>query len=145
MHFTIPGSPVAKARPRFVRTPKFVRTYTPKKSLNFEQMVSSYAHQAMSIKELQMLDRPIALTIDFFFSRPKSRRRKKTAGLTMPRIVKPDIDNLIKSILDGLNKMAFLDDAQVWNVHVRKFEVDDMPRTEITIEYSGEHDVNPTL
>ena len=33
---------------------------------------------------------------------------------------KPDIDNIIKIVLDALNKMAFRDDSQVTKIEVEK-------------------------
>jgi len=135
IRFTVPGQPIAKSRPKFARVGKFVKTYTPKQSLNFEQKVGYYAAQALVGMDTQLLDMPVKIIVDFFFSRPKSRQRKKNAGLTLPRTVKPDIDNLAKSILDGLNKVAFRDDALVYCMDIAKFEVDELPRTEVQIEY----------
>ena len=33
---------------------------------------------------------------------------------------KPDIDNIVKIILDALNKMAFKDDSQITKIQVEK-------------------------
>ena len=44
---------------------------------------------------------------------------------------KPDCDNLLKH-LDYLNGTAFIDDAQSFGLHARKFYSEN-PRTEITI------------
>lgn len=135
MKLTIPGEPVAKARPKFARAGKFVRTYTPEKSLNYEQTVAYYAAQALAGLDTQAYKGPVKLKIDFFFSRPKSRQRVKLRGKVTPRTVKPDADNLVKSILDGLNKVAFKDDAQVYDIRVGKYEVDTQARTEIEITH----------
>ena len=34
---------------------------------------------------------------------------------------KPDIDNIVKIVLDALNKMAFKDDNQITKLEVEKF------------------------
>ncbi len=44
-------------------------------------------------------------------------------------IIKPDIDNIAKLVLDGLNGIAFKDDAQVIGLHAHK-----VPRTKNTLE-----------
>ncbi len=46
---------------------------------------------------------------------------------------KPDADNIIKIILDGLNKVAFYDDAQVCKLYFEK-RYAKIPRVEITIK-----------
>ena len=40
----------------------------------------------------------------------------------MPFTRKPDADNVAKSVLDALNGVAWLDDAQVTHLSVRKLE-----------------------
>lgn len=48
---------------------------------------------------------------------------------------KPDADNVLKAVLDALNGLAWVDDAQVFSATVRKFVCsgDCMPRCEIVI------------
>ncbi|WP_334299865.1 RusA family crossover junction endodeoxyribonuclease [Anaerobutyricum hallii] len=45
---------------------------------------------------------------------------------------KPDLDNVIKSILDALNKVAYHDDTQIVSLSMEKF-YSDSPRVEVTI------------
>ena len=133
--FSVPGEPVAKARPKFARAGKFVKTYTPKKSLNFEQAIAFYAQREMEEKGVQMIqDEPVVLSVIAYFNRPKSRRRRRNRGIETPRIVKPDFDNLLKAVADGLNGVAFRDDALVYKATLEKLEIDDMPRTSIVVE-----------
>lgn len=47
-------------------------------------------------------------------------------------IIKPDLDNYIKSVLDGLNGLAFEDDNQIIRIDAIKL-YSDHPRTEILI------------
>ena len=37
-----------------------------------------------------------------------------------PHAKRPDSDNIVKAVLDGLNLIAYHDDAQVWAHNVRK-------------------------
>ena len=46
--------------------------------------------------------------------------------------VKPDLDNLVKSVLDALNDVAWHDDAQIVELHVSKHYVSS-PHIYITI------------
>ena len=46
---------------------------------------------------------------------------------------KPDIDNVIKSVLDGLNGVAYEDDKQVVKLTANKY-YGVQPRVEITIK-----------
>lgn len=105
--------PVAKARPRFGRD----RVYTPFKTERYEQHVAMVAKAQMVGAE--MLDGPIHARIRFVFKRKKSVKR-------IHHIIRPDLDNLIKAILDGLNGIAFKDDAQVCSLSATKvYGVDD--------------------
>ena len=49
--------------------------------------------------------------------------------------MKPDIDNIAKSVLDGLNGTAWGDDTQVVEMSIKKYyALDDIEKLEITIE-----------
>lgn len=49
---------------------------------------------------------------------------------------KPDIDNIVKAVLDALNKVAYRDDTQVVELQVRK-QYSERPRLEICLEKVG--------
>ena len=54
---------------------------------------------------------------------------------------RPDIDNLAKSVIDGLNTIAFKDDGQIADLRITKHyhSGDEEPRTEITVDHVNEH------
>ena len=107
--FTIDGVPVAKGRPRVCKN----HTYTPQRTKDYESLIE----QSWCIKygNLMPSDKPIKAYIKFYMPIPKSISKKKAAELVgKPHTKKPDTDNLIKSILDGLNGLAFNDDSQVY-------------------------------
>lgn len=124
----IPGDPIAKGRPRFVRATG--RTYTPAKTMQAERNISQYAVLAMRGRTL--FDCPLAVTIDCAFLWPQSvtkRRRSDPNGQW--KETRPDADNLAK-IVDALNGVVWTDDARiVWKL-VRKF-YSDRPGTTITV------------
>jgi Holliday junction resolvase RusA-like endonuclease len=112
---TIPGKPFAKQRPRFSRAQG--RAYTPEATVSFERQVGIIAKQAIPAP----LAGPVRVHIAATFIPAKSWSKKKTAEhLHRPHLQKPDLDNLAKAILDGLNRIAFADDAQVFEITARK-------------------------
>ena len=56
---------------------------------------------------------PIAITMVFVFARPRTVTR---AEPTVP----PDLDKLIRAVLDGLTAVAYKDDAQVTEIKAVK-------------------------
>lgn len=79
----------------------------------WRQDVSSLALEAMSGE--QPIIGPVALTVRFYFEKPKSSGKRVTAKTT-----KPDIDKCLRSILDSLTGIVFKDDAQVVQVECSK-------------------------
>lgn len=113
----IEGKPTAKARPRFTRSG---RAYTPKKTAAYENAVKAAWIEKYG---MERLEGPVELEAVFYISPPKSLSRKKfevLVGERGPVIKRPDIDNYIKAIQDGLNETAYMDDSQVYSVMARK-------------------------
>lgn len=106
--FTIPLSPVAKARPRVAIRGGKVRAYTPKKTKNFEAAVAQCA--APYIRE--RFTGPLRVDILAVLPRPKRLMRAKDPEGFVWAPKRPDSDNLRKAILDGLST-CYDDDAQV--------------------------------
>jgi Holliday junction resolvase RusA-like endonuclease len=129
--FKVNGTPVPKGRPKFARRGNFVSTYTPKTTLQYEDLIADGAKRAMGLSE------PLetALEVFFYFSIPipKSYSKKRTdaclRGLERP--MKKDLDNLIKSVADGMNKIVYKDDAQIVALHATKVYGD--PYVEVLI------------
>jgi Holliday junction resolvase RusA-like endonuclease len=120
VQFTIDAAPVPKGRPRYSARSGFVRTYTPKKTADYETIVRVAAQQAMTREPLET---PTAVYLYIRLPIPKSYPKKRVAacltGLERP-VKKPDIDNLAKSVLDGLNGTVYKDDGQIVSLHVTK-------------------------
>lgn len=110
INFFIPGVPVAKGRPRMTKTG---HTYTPKKTEEYEELVKQSYLMACGNR---ITDRPVAINILFQMPIPKSCSKKQMAAMEanlQKPAKRPDIDNLIKAVLDGLNGVAYMDDKQV--------------------------------
>lgn len=112
--FTVPGEPVAKGRARsFIRAGK-VGHHTPAKTANYEGMVALAAQQAMGGQPL--LTGPLVLSFMAVFAAPKSWSKKRAElNETRPEpvIKRPDIDNLMKALADGMNGVVYADDSQI--------------------------------
>ena len=113
-------NPVPKGRPRFSKIGGFVRSYTPKKTSDYEAQVKAIAQSAMTREPLET---PLAAFLYFRLPIPKSYTKKRVAAClscSERPIKKPDLDNLAKSVLDALNGVVYLDDAQLVSLHVTK-------------------------
>ena len=113
--FIIPGPAQAKQRPRVNRNTG--RIYTPGATSKYEKLVEeSYGDNPC------FEDKFISVKILFKFSVPKSYSKKKRAEALAGNLrpTKADIDNYIKSVLDGLNKVAFLDDRYIYSITAEK-------------------------
>ena len=95
--------------------------YTPKKTKDYEFNVGVFARRAKCPKFEGHV------TVECLFMLKNKRR--------------VDIDNLVKSLLDGLNNIAWDDDCQVTMLHARKVIIgkNDDPCTVVTIK----QDINP--
>lgn len=115
----IPGKPVPKGRPRF--TGKNGKVYTPQKTLQYENLVrESYGDNYYFGEEF------IEIKIIAKFSIPQSysKRKKKEALEGKLRPTKCDLDNIVKSITDGLNGKAFKDDRYIVKIVAEKIYSD---------------------
>jgi len=65
------------------------------------------------------LEGDLAAIVDFVFYRPSKVAKKLGTG-TLPKTTKPDLDNLVKGVLDSLNGLAYHDDSQVSELHITK-------------------------
>jgi len=119
--FMVEGTPVPKGRPRFARRGKFVSTYSPKTTVDYETKVSESAKLAMGASE--PLETPVGAYIYITLPVPASYSKKRTqaclSGQERPT-KKSDIDNYCKAIFDGMNGIVFVDDSLVVSLHATK-------------------------
>jgi Holliday junction resolvase RusA-like endonuclease len=112
--YTIDGEPASKSRARW--SPKTGRAYTPEGTRIAEQRVGWGFRQVAGTHKPQSQDTYGVLA--GFFCGTGQRR---------------DVDNMLKLILDGLNKIAWADDSQVTEVSGRLARYVHDPRTEIVV------------
>lgn len=117
--FELKEKAIGKARPRF--SYKMGRMYTPSATQKFEQKVKNAFLEKYRLEKL--LEKPIKALIIVEFEPPKSLSKKKRLELIEEVInytKKPDIDNIAKIVLDGLNGVAYKDDSQIYRLEIYK-------------------------
>lgn len=80
-------------------------------------------------------DEPVWIVVTAFFPIPQWAKRKKLPDKIQIGDVyvgKPDCDNILKSVMDALNKVAYLDDKQIFSAQCVRF-YGERPRISVTI------------
>ena len=117
--FEVIGDIKGKARPRM--NTYTGRAYTPTETKDYENLIKQYFK--IKYPRYVEFEGRIAITIIAYIKIPKSTTKKDIAkieeGILSPT-KKPDIDNIVKIVLDALNKMAFIDDNQITKLSVEK-------------------------
>jgi Holliday junction resolvase RusA-like endonuclease len=122
--FVVEGKPVPKARARVVTKGKRRFAFTPKKVKDWEAVVKKEAKKHFEMP----FARPVMVSLTFYLHRPKTRRLDFWVTTT------PDLDNLEKSVLDGLNEVAYTDDKLVvMKSSSKRYVTDGVPRVRITV------------
>lgn len=117
IRFTVPGKPVGKARPRVTTRGGHARAYTPERTKEFEDRVrQAYIEKYGYTKMAGTLKVDIIAFFEPPVSTPKKNRWSMINGF-IPYYKKPDIDNVIKSVMDALNGVAYYDDRNVIAVY----------------------------
>lgn len=121
----VPGKPVGKERPRFAKG----RAYTASMTATYEELTRKL------YKVNRKMEGTLKAEIVAYYPIPKSTSNKKRVAMLnneIRPIVKPDLDNVAKIILDSLNKVAYADDSQIVTLSVGKFYSEE-PRVEVTL------------
>lgn len=111
MRFIVYGRPYGKARPR---RGKFM-IYNPKQNYEYEDKVRK-AYLAAENAPREPTEDAIWINVTLVFPIPKSTPKKKREAMLEGKafpLIRPDVDNCLKSIMDGLNGLAYRDDKQV--------------------------------
>ena len=132
--FEIIGVPMGKQRPRFSKKGKFVSVVTPDKTVNYETWALSCYMEEFG--HFDKMEGPLDISIRSYYPIPKKYQKPKYMELILAEklfpLVKPDVDNVSKIILDALNKYAYDDDKQAIDLHTSK-RYGVIPRVVVTI------------
>lgn len=131
---TVLGQPLGKQRPRATSRNGFVSVYTPQQTINYETLINlEYRQQSGVFYEK---DKQLKLNIRCFYEIPQSISNRKCnlciTGVIRP-LVKPDVDNVAKTIMDALNGVAYADDKQIVELKIIK-QYSLQPKLEFSLE-----------
>ena len=119
IEFFVPGNPTPK---QSVNKGK-KSFYTDPKAKNYEGIVRDFAHQAMEKAALKIAEDAVTIHVICYRPIPKkfSQKRTKLAleGIQKP-ITRPDTQNFLKGVYDGMNQIVYQDDAQITDEFVSK-------------------------
>lgn len=127
IEFKIEGKIRGKARPRFTKSG---HCFKVKDDSIYEKKIRDAYIEAGGVRS----DKYLRMTMDMYFAVPKSYSKKRRnaclEGVERPA-KKPDVDNVIKNICDGLNPKgdfegAYKDDVQVIEIISRKYYTDNV-------------------
>lgn len=117
--FEVPGTIKGKGRPRVNSCTGMV--YTPTTTKDYEYLVEQYF--LLKYPKFKTLEGRLVVNITVIFNIPKSTKKCEVEKMLQNEISptkKPDIDNIVKIILDAMNKFAFKDDTQITKLSVEK-------------------------
>lgn len=126
--FAILENPVPKGRPRLGRGNS---TRTPQKTRTYERTVAWRSKGAWNYEghNEPLGGIPISISLKFYMKRPKRITSKTVGGC--------DLDNLVKSVLDGMQGVIFADDRQITKIAAEKHYAapSDHPYTYVELEW----------
>lgn len=117
--FEVPGKIIGKGRPRINSYTGNV--YTPTRTKDYETLVEQYF--MLKYPRFKPFEGRVQVEISAFFEIPKSTKNADRALMLDNKInptKKPDIDNIVKIVLDAMNGIAFYDDTQITKLYVEK-------------------------
>jgi Holliday junction resolvase RusA-like endonuclease len=109
--FVIHGKVVGKGRPHFVR--KTGVALTPQATRSYESIIRDNAYREMNGDEPWTA--PVVAKVVAYYEIPKSwtKLKKEMASKQLIAPSKPDVDNIVKIVLDACNRTVYQDDTQV--------------------------------
>ena len=135
IHFTVTGKPVGKERPRYSKyTGGF---YTPIKTKNFEKHVALCARQSMMKNAKKITNSAVCVNVIIYHKVPASYNKQKRAAalanLIYP-IKTPDVDNVLKCVMDGMENVIYENDHQVIDTRAKRLYGSDWS-TSVEVEF----------
>lgn len=146
IEFFVPGecAPQGSKRGFFVKAlNRVVLAESSAKLKPWRSLVSTKAEQAMGQMPPQTC--PVRASVTFWFSRPKSHfgsgknKDRLKDGVPQHKASKPDVDKLIRSVLDAMTGIVFQDDSCVVQVFAQKKYTVSAPGATIVIERISEN------
>ncbi len=128
------GVPIAQPRHRVTTARGFARAYIPADNKVHgwkNAVIASLDKSGMSDRRI---DVPVQLSLEFQLPMPKNM--KNETGHTIPHVKKPDIDNLVKAVMDAMTSTGvWRDDSLVWDIRATKIYAGEFPGVLIALNY----------
>lgn len=122
IRFTVTGKPVGKERPRYSQ--KTGGFYTPTKTKIFERHVALSARQCMAKNAKIITSGPARVDVIIYHKIPASYNKQQQADAlanVIRPIKTPDVDNVLKCVLDGMQNVIYENDSQVVDARARRY------------------------
>ena len=131
---TIDLEPKPKQRPKVGRG----RAYTPAQTARYEAAISRAAAHLVPMEG--------ALELEAVFVFPRLKATPKSEPERALKATRPDLDNLLKALKDGLQGHAFNDDAQITQLTACKVyaALGERPHIEVSVTSAVIHDTTGT-
>lgn len=142
LYFSLSGPPKGQGRPRATARNGYATVYKAAADRRYEDSIASVAKEKMAGRD--PFEGPLSVSLRFRMPIPKSATKRTKTAMAAGEIAhtgKPDADNLVKAVLDGLNshskdpkaKITFMDDAQIVRLFVQKLYAE-QPGVDIRVE-----------
>ncbi len=119
-HLTIPGRPVAWARPRTGRQGQFYNTAS---SVEHRELIQWYARSVLQGRALPLFPTgPVLVRLEFVFGKEPTTEIvvSPIAPAEMCYLGRADLDNLCKLAIEALSGIVLTDDSQVARLKAAK-------------------------
>jgi Holliday junction resolvase RusA-like endonuclease len=123
-HLFVNGIPRAQPRPRMTASG---HVYNPHSADAWKEIIRT----AFNSFHKPPITTPIRLRVNFFLPRPKALK----GGVSIPHAKKPDVDNLLKAVMDAMTvAKVWKDDALVYVTEASKWYAADKTGAHIIVE-----------
>lgn len=125
-------------------TTRTVLADSNKKSVKHMRLINVCAKTAMDRCGIDIATTPVQVNVRFAFARPKAHfgtgKNSKTLKQDAPlqHTKQPDVDKLVRCLLDGMTGAVYADDRQVFDVIARKeWSTESFTQVQVTICKEG--------
>ena len=139
-NFFVPGIPVAKGSAKAFYNKKAGKIVVMQDNRSRQKPWASMISYTAQESGVQIVDGPVVLSLTFNMPRPKSHygSGKNSAVLKLGsptyHTSVPDLDKLVRCVMDALTGIAWHDDKQVASIRTAKRYYGDGPGVQIEIE-----------
>jgi Holliday junction resolvase RusA-like endonuclease len=107
--------------------------YADPRTANYQNLVSMIAKNVMGGQHPKEGALSMTIIAEYKIPKvvPKTKRQLMVSNILKPT-KKPDLDNVIKIISDGLNGIVFFDDSQIATIHAHKC-YGEVPRVKVWV------------